>query len=72
MAVEDKNIKLEDAFEKLDSIIEEMQKSDISLDDAFKNYKEGMGLVEVCNKSIERVEKEMQTIDEASSTGSEG
>ena len=41
----DKDFKLEEAFEKLDTIIEELEKPDTSLENSFALYQEGMKLL---------------------------
>lgn len=60
----DKDIKLEDAFERLNKIIEELEKPDISLDNSFTLYQEGMKLVKVSNDTIDKVEKELIILNE--------
>lgn len=56
--------KLEEAFEKLDTIIEELEKPDVSLDNSFQLYQEGMKLLKVCTDSIDKVEKELIILSE--------
>ncbi len=55
---------LENNFKKLDDIVAAMEKGDLSLEEAFKLYKEGIDLVSKCNESIEKVEKEIKIIDD--------
>lgn len=62
--MEKDNIRLEDAFLQLDNIIKELESKDISLDNSFKLYKEGMELLKYCNESIDLVEKRVQIINE--------
>ena len=38
------------------------EKDDISLEDSFKYYKEGMELLKYCNDAIDKVEKKVQKI----------
>ncbi|NLJ96157.1 MAG: exodeoxyribonuclease VII small subunit [Clostridiales bacterium] len=59
---------LEDAFKKLDTIIEELEKPDISLDNSFQLYQEGMKLLKACNDSIDKVEKELIILGEDGDT----
>lgn len=61
----EKDFKLEDAFKKLDEIIEELEKPDISLENSFALYQEGMKLVKACNDSIDKVEKELIILSES-------
>ncbi len=60
----EKDLKLEDAFEKLNTIIEELEKPDISLENSFSLYQEGMKLLKSCNSSIDKVEKELIILSE--------
>ena len=60
----EKDLKLEDAFEKLNTIIEELEKPDISLENSFSMYQEGMKLLKSCNSSIDKVEKELIILSE--------
>lgn len=53
------NISLEEAFEKLDSLILELEKPENSLEASFKAFEEGMQLVKYCNESIDKVEKKV-------------
>ncbi|CRZ33686.1 exodeoxyribonuclease VII small subunit [Herbinix hemicellulosilytica] len=61
----EKDFKLEEAFEKLDKIIEELEKPDISLENSFALYQEGMKLLKACNDSIDKVEKELIILSES-------
>jgi len=59
-----KDFKLEESFEELNHIIGELEKSDVSLDDSFRLYQEGMKLLKTCNESIDKVEKELVILSE--------
>ncbi len=59
-----KEFKLEEAFEELNSKIEALEDEDISLEDSFKIYKEGMDLLKKCNDSIDKVEKQVIVLEE--------
>ena len=50
---------LEELFSRLDQIMETMERRDISLEDSFRNYREGMKLLEQCNAKIDRIEKKI-------------
>ncbi len=60
----DKEIKLEEAFEKLNQIVASLEKPDISLEDSFGLYQEGMKLLKTCNDSIDKVEKQLIILSE--------
>ena len=59
-----KETTLELLFEKLEESISQLERDDISLEDSFKIYKEGMKLVQTCNSRIDRVEKEVLKLNE--------
>ncbi len=59
-----KETTLEQLFEKLEESISQLERDDISLEDSFKIYKEGMKLVQTCNSRIDRVEKEVLKLNE--------
>ncbi len=62
--MEVKTFKLEESFDKLDEIIESLEKPDISLENSFTLYQEGMKLLKACNDSIDKVEKELMILGE--------
>lgn len=57
-------MKLEDNFLKIDEVIEKLEAEDISLEDAFVAYSEGMQLLKTCNEQIDRVEKKVLKLSE--------
>ena len=56
--------RLEDGFAKLEEIIAGLEKEDISLEEAFQTYSEGMALLKSCNEQIDRVEKKVLKLSE--------
>lgn len=56
--------RLEDSFEELDSIINQLEDSDTSLDDSFKLYNQGVQLLKACNESIDKIEKKIILLNE--------
>lgn len=61
-ANENNEMNLEERLDVLDKIIEQLESDEISLDDAFEKYSEGIKLVKECNESIDRVEKKVQLL----------
>ncbi len=55
---------LEDAFVQLEAVIERLEAEDISLEEAFGAYSEGMELLHFCNASLDRVEKKVLKLNE--------
>lgn len=58
------NKTLEEVFADLDGIVEKLEESNVSLEDSFKLYHEGMELLKVCNEKIDTVEKQMIVLEE--------
>ena len=59
-----KEISLEESFEKLDGMLNELESPDISLEESFRVYQEGMKLLKQCNETIDRVEKSVLKLNE--------
>ena len=58
-----KKVSLEESFEQLETIIEQMKTGDMTLVDSFKKYEEGMKLIKNCSNSIDRVEKKLIVLE---------
>lgn len=50
---------LEENFDRMEELIEALSDSDVSLEDAFRAYSEGVNLLKECNDQIDRVEKKV-------------
>lgn len=61
---QEKEVTLEESFEKLDEILAALESREIALEESFQFYQKGMELVKQCNQKIDRVEKKMQLINE--------
>ncbi|MCM1024908.1 MAG: exodeoxyribonuclease VII small subunit [Roseburia sp.] len=48
---------LEENFSRLEETIEKLEREDISLEEAFQAYSEGMATLKQCSEQIDRVEK---------------
>lgn len=55
---------LEEAFAQLETVIERLESENISLEESFKVYSEGMELLQFCNASIDTVEKKVLKLNE--------
>jgi len=55
---------LEANFAKLEETITKLEKEDITLEESFAAYTEGMQLLKKCNEEITAVEKKVQVISE--------
>ena len=58
-----KKVSLEESFEQLETIIEQMKTGDMTLEESFKKYEEGMKLIKNCSNSIDRVEKKLIALE---------
>lgn len=64
MAANEKERTLEETFALLDEKIGQLENSEISLEDSFRVYKEGMELLKDCSSKIDTVEKKMLQINQ--------
>ena len=60
----DKSTSLEDTFDKLEDILGQMESGELTMNESFKKYKEGIELVKKCSLMIDKVEKEMIIIND--------
>lgn len=71
MALEKKEGKeqtLEQLFEILDQTLVTLESREISLENSFEKYQEGMELLKQCNQKIDTVEKKMLVLNEDGGT----
>lgn len=54
---------LEEKFAKLEETVKKLEAEDISLEESFQVYKEGMELLKQCNADIDKVEKQVMQIN---------
>lgn len=57
-------LSLEDAFEKVEATMSELQSDEIPLEESFQLYQEGMMMLKYCSDKIERVEKQVLAMGE--------
>ena len=55
---------LEEIFSDLEQTIKEMEDGEISLEESFRLYHQGMDMLKACNSKIDKVEKKMLLLDE--------
>lgn len=55
---------LEQSFERLDGIIQELQEGELTLEQSFQKYEEGMKMIKHCTAAIDKVEKKLEIIEE--------
>ena len=59
MAKTKKEPSLEETFQELETIIEKMQDREVTLEDSFSLYEQGIQKLKFCNEKIDHVEKKM-------------
>lgn len=58
------NRSIEEAFEAMDEMIERLESREITLEESFSLYQQGMELLKYCGGKIDTVEKKMLQMDE--------
>lgn len=58
----EKEESLEELFGQLDGILNSMENPDITLEEAFSFYEQGMKKIRCCNEKLDLVEKKMMVI----------
>lgn len=54
---------LEEAFETLEEMLSKLESDDISLEEAFQKYEQGMRLLKYCDEAIDKVEKKVLVLN---------
>lgn len=62
--IENKTFSLEKAFQEIEDKMKDMESEDVSLEDSFKIYQEGMKLLKECNSFIDDIEKKVLILEE--------
>ncbi len=68
MAEKEKRESLEQLFGKLETVITDLEGEDVTLEDSFRLYNEGMNLLKKCTQTIDEVEKKVLILDEDGET----
>jgi exodeoxyribonuclease VII small subunit len=53
---------LEESLKKLETIVDQLEKGDLSLEDSLKLFEEGIGLSAACKKEIDDAEGKVQIL----------
>ena len=61
---EQKEQTLEEIFGELEGLLEALESREISLEDSFEKYKEGMALLKAAGEKIDTVEKAMLVLND--------
>ena len=55
-------MKFEEALSKLEKIVDEMEKGNLTLDQALKKYEEGVKLKKLCTKMLGEAKKKIEIV----------
>lgn len=55
-------MKFEDTLKRLEKIVEDLEKGDLSLDEALKKYQEGIELSRQCSQRLESAKKKIDIL----------
>ena len=61
---EQKEPTLEEIFKEMEGLLEALESREISLEDSFEKYKEGMELLKAAGEKIDTVEKAMLVLND--------
>lgn len=60
----EQELSLEDSFAQIEEVIRRLETEDITLEESFSAYNQGMALLAKCNENIDRVEKKVLKVNE--------
>ena len=66
MAKEEKT--LDEMFQELDKLIQAMEEPEVSLEDSFQMYYQGIDMLKACNDKMDKIEKQMLVLDSEGET----
>ena len=64
-AKKDKDVTFEDAVEKLESIVEEMESGDLPLEKLLLRYEEGVNMAKFCGEKLKAAELKVEQLEES-------
>ena len=65
---ENQELNLEEAFNRLEETVSDLEREDISLEDSFLIYRRGMELLKKCNQALDQIEKKVLVLEEDGET----
>ena len=60
-----KNLKFETALDKLSEVIEKLEDSETTLDEALKLYEEGISLIRFCTQKLDDAEQKIKLLQKS-------
>lgn len=70
--MEQKEMSMEEAFDRLNELLGQMESEEHSLEETFRLYQEGLGLVKYCGGKIDTIEKQLIILEENGGTADAG
>lgn len=61
---EKNEISMQEAFDALNELLAKMDNEDLSLEENFNLYEEGLKLVKICNEKLDAIEKKIIILEE--------
>lgn len=55
-------LKFEDSLKRLEKIVDDLEKGDLSLDEALKKYQEGIELSRACSQRLDNAKKKIDLL----------
>ena len=65
---ETQELTLEEQCQALDTIVNKLEREEVTLEESFQLYHQGMTLLKKCNETIDTVEKKVLMLDEDGKT----
>ena len=59
-----KDMTMEEAFDALKELLEKMESDELSLEESFGLYEQGLALVKTCNEKLDAIEKKIIVLEE--------
>jgi exodeoxyribonuclease VII small subunit len=56
------DIKFEDALSRLESIVEELERGELSLEESLAAFEEGIRLSRICSKQLDEAERKIEIL----------
>lgn len=72
MAVNKKTASFEEALNRLEEIVAQLENGDCPLEEAMKLYEEGIGLSALCGKRLDKARQKIVTLQEAEEEAKDG
>jgi exodeoxyribonuclease VII small subunit len=55
-------LKFEEALGRLEKIVEELERGELSLEDSLKKFEEGIKLSQICSRKLSEAEKKIEVL----------